>query len=66
MTDEMNSSEPKALPPPQRRWQTSRGVLGTSAIALVLIAGAALGAGGTRLAHNWQPRSVMLKVSSRW
>ncbi len=29
-------------------------------VAVALIAGAALGASGTRLAQNWQPRSVML------
>jgi uncharacterized protein YdeI (BOF family) len=60
MTNAENSSEPKALPPPRRRVRFSRGGLATGALAVVLIAGAALGAGGTRLAQNWQPRSVML------
>lgn len=60
MTNAENSSEPKALPPPQRRVRLSRRSLATGALAVVLIAGAALGAGGTRLAQNWQPRSVML------
>jgi hypothetical protein len=60
MTDTGNTSEPKALPPPQRRLRFSRCGLATGALAVVLIAGAALGAGGTRLAQNWQPRSVML------
>jgi hypothetical protein len=56
-----NTSDPKALPPPRRRpLRLSRGSLATGALAVVLIAGAALGAGGTRLAQNWQPRSVML------
>jgi uncharacterized protein YdeI (BOF family) len=56
MTDAGNT----ALPPPRRRLRLSRGGLATGALAVVLIAGAALGAGGTRLAQNWQPRSVML------
>src|ERR1700761_5689860 len=60
MTDGENTSEPKAVPPPWRRLLVSRGGLATSSLAIVLIAGAALGAGGTRLAQNWQPRSVML------
>ncbi len=60
MTDTENTSEPKALPPPQRRVRLSRGTGAAGALAVVLIAGAALGAGGTRLAQNWQPRSVML------
>lgn len=60
MTDTGNSSEPRALPPPQRRIRLSRGTGAAAALAVVLIAGAALGAGGTKLAQNWQPRSVML------
>ncbi len=60
MTDAENISEPNALPSPQRRLRLSRGTLATGALAGVLIAGAALGAGGTKLAQNWQPRSVML------
>ncbi|MBS0530564.1 MAG: hypothetical protein JSS22_14425 [Proteobacteria bacterium] len=60
MTDTGNTSEPNALPPPQRRIRFTRETGAAAAIAVVLIAGAALGAGGTRLAQNWQPRSVML------
>jgi hypothetical protein len=60
MTNSENTSEPKALPPPRRRLHVSRGGLAIGALAVTLIAGAALGAGGTRLAQNWQPRSVML------
>jgi hypothetical protein len=60
MTNAENTSEPKALPPPRRRVHFSRGGIATGAFAVVLIAGAALGAGGTRIAQNWQPRSVML------
>jgi hypothetical protein len=60
MTDTENNSEPKALPPPRRRLRISRSTGVAGAVAVVLIAGAALGAGGTRLAQNWQPRSVML------
>lgn len=46
-----------SLPPPARRPRTA--MIGGAAIA-ILIAGAALGAGGTRLASAWQPRPVML------
>jgi uncharacterized protein YdeI (BOF family) len=60
MTDTDHTSEPKALPPPQRRQRLSRSAIATGTVAALLIAGAALGAGGTRLAQNWQPRSVML------
>jgi uncharacterized protein YdeI (BOF family) len=60
MTDTGNTSESKALPPPQHRIRLLRGTGAAAAVAVVLIAGAALGAGGTRLAQNWQPRSVML------
>src|SRR3978361_592927 len=60
MTNSENTSEPKALPPPNRRLHVSRGGLAISALAITLIAGAALGAGGTRLSQIWQPRSVML------
>lgn len=59
MSDQENN-ERKMLPPPSRRWMPRGGALATSAIAIVLIAGAALGAGGTRLAQNWQPQQVML------
>src|ERR1700748_3118037 len=60
MIDTEINSEPNALPPPRRRLRFSRGTGAAGAVAVVLIAGAALGAGGTRLAQNWQPRSVML------
>lgn len=60
MTDPVNTSDPKVRPPSRRRPRLSRGSLATGVLAIVLIAGAALGAGGTRLAQNWQPRSVML------
>jgi uncharacterized protein YdeI (BOF family) len=60
MSTDENTSEPKALPPTQRRLRLSRGTVAAGAAAVMLIAGAALGAGGTRLAQNWQPRSVML------
>jgi hypothetical protein len=60
MTDGENTSEPKAVPPPWRRLLVSRGDVATGSLAIVLIAGAALGAGGTRLAQNWAPRSLML------
>jgi uncharacterized protein YdeI (BOF family) len=61
MIDTNNTSEPKALPPPQRRLRMSRSsAIAVGAVAALLIAGAALGAGGTRLAQNWQPQSVML------
>ncbi|MET0971771.1 MAG: hypothetical protein ABWY18_21430 [Tardiphaga sp.] len=52
------SAEPNALPP--RRRPLSRGAMVTGALAAMLIAGAALGAGGTRLAQNFQPQRVML------
>ncbi len=60
MTDSENTSGPKAAPPPWRRRPVSPGGLAAGSLALVLIAGAALGAGGMRLAQNWRPRSVML------
>jgi len=52
------TAEPKALPPPRRR--LSRSAMAAGACVTLLVAGAALGAGGTRLAQNWQPQSVML------
>lgn len=55
--------EPKALPPP-RRPRIPRGVLAATALVGVLIAGAALGAGGTRLVQNWEPQRVMLLQTS--
>ena len=60
MTNSENTSEPKALPTPRRRLHLSGGGLAAGALVVTLVAGAALGAGGTRLAQNWQPRSVML------
>jgi hypothetical protein len=44
---------------PWRRQVRHRGLLAGAALA-VLVAGAAAGAGGLRVAQNWQPRSVML------
>ena len=58
MSDSNFTAEPKALPPPRRR--LSRGAIGAGAAIAILVAGAALGAGGTRLAERWQPRTVML------
>lgn len=58
MTTIDQSTEPNALPPPRRR--IPRGAMVTGALAAMLVAGAALGAGGTRLAQNWQPQQVML------
>lgn len=58
MSDTDFTSEPKALPPPRRRL-SGRAVAAGTCVAL-LVAGAALGAGGTKLAQRWQPRSVML------
>jgi hypothetical protein len=60
MPDTIDNTEPKALPPPQRRFTFLRSALGATALVGVLIAGAALGAGGTRLAQRWAPQSVML------
>ena len=60
MTDGETTSEPKPAPPPWRRRFVPPGRLATGSLALVLIAGAALGAGGMRVAQNWRPRSVML------
>jgi hypothetical protein len=57
MSDTNFTTEPKALPPPRR---LSRRAIGAGALIGVLLAGAALGAGGTKLAQNWQPQSVML------
>lgn len=58
MTD-TETTQPGATGSP-RRLYLSRGGLATGALAAVLIAGAALGAGGTKLVQNWQPRSVVL------
>ena len=60
MTNTENTAGPKALPPPRRRFRLSRATVVPGVVAFLLIAGAALGAGGARLAQNWQPRSVML------
>lgn len=60
MPDTIENSEPRSLPPPQRRPRLSRGVLAATALVGVLVAGAALGAGGSRIIERWQPRSVML------
>lgn len=54
--------DPKALPP--RRARIPRSAIVASALVGVLIAGAALGAGGTRLAQNWEPQRVMLLQTS--
>lgn len=56
--DTINQSpEPSALP---RRRPLPRGAMITGALAAMLVAGAALGAGGVHLAQNWQPQRVML------
>jgi hypothetical protein len=60
MPDTIENTEPKALPPPQRRFTFSRRMLCATALVGVLIAGAALGAGGNRLAQRWTPQSVMM------
>jgi hypothetical protein len=53
-------NEPKSLPPPSRRAWISTRTLGMGGALAILVAGAALGAGGTRLAQNWEPQRVML------
>lgn len=63
MSDTNFTEEPKALPPPRRRM--SRGAMGGAAFIAVLMAGAALGAGGTRLAQRWQPQNVVLLEPAR-
>jgi uncharacterized protein YdeI (BOF family) len=60
MPDTIDHSETKALPPPSRRPRIPRSALLATAVVGVLAAGAALGAGGTRLAQNWEPQRVML------
>ncbi len=58
----MSETEPRqeANPfPPARRQIRQRSFLGGVALA-VLVAGAAAGAGGVKLAQRWQPQSVML------
>jgi uncharacterized protein YdeI (BOF family) len=59
MSDTSENNQPKALPPPRGSRISSR-ALGMAGAAAILVAGAALGAGGTRLAQNWQPPRVML------
>ena len=59
MSDTPESNQPKALPPP-RGPRISTRTLGIAGAAAILAAGAALGAGGTRLAQNWRPQRVML------
>lgn len=56
---ETNSHQDAATSPPTHRRLRPRGLLAGVALA-VLVAGAAAGAGGMKLAQNWQPRSVML------
>jgi len=60
MSDTPDNSETKAVPPPASRLRISTRALGVGGAVAVLIAGAALGAGGTRLAQNWEPQRVML------
>ena len=57
---ETTDNQPNALPPPERRRRISPRAIGIGGAIAVLIAGAALGAGGTRLAQNWEPQRVML------
>lgn len=57
---EPNKPETTALPPPERKAWMSRRALGAGAAVAILAAGAALGAGGTRLAQTWSPQRVML------
>ena len=59
MSDSTENNQPKALPPP-RGPRISPRALGMAGAVAILVAGAALGAGGTRLAQNWQPQRVML------
>lgn len=58
MSDTIDNNQPNALPPPRRRISTR--TLGIGGAIAILAAGAALGAGGTRLAQNWDPQRVML------
>ena len=57
MSDTDFTSEPRALPP---RRHLSRRAIGGGILLAVLVAGAAVGAGGTHLAERWQPQRVML------
>lgn len=60
MPETIENTAPKALPPPRQRPWTSRRAIGAGALIAVLVAGAALGAGGTRMAQLYRPQSVML------
>lgn len=60
MPETIDTNEPKALPPPTNRPRISARALGVGGAITILIAGAALGAGGTRLALNRTPQPVML------
>lgn len=57
MSDTDLTTDPKPLPPRRR---LSRSAIGAGACIAILVAGAALGAGGTRLAERWRPQTVML------
>jgi hypothetical protein len=59
MSDTIDN-QPNALPPPERRRRISPKAVGIGGAIAILVAGAALGAGGTRLAQNWEPQRVML------
>ena len=59
MSDTIDN-QPNALPPPERRRRISPRAIGIGGAIAILVAGAALGAGGTRLAQNWEPQRVML------
>jgi hypothetical protein len=60
MPETIDNNEPKALPPPTRKPGISARALGVGGAIAILVAGAALGAGGTRLALNRAPQPVML------
>lgn len=60
MPDTIDNNETRALPPPSRKPRISARALGIGGAVAILVAGAALGAGGTRLAQNWEPQRVML------
>lgn len=60
MPDTIDNNETRALPPPPRKPWISGRALGIGGAVAILVAGAALGAGGTRLAQNWEPQRVML------
>ncbi|MGY3532592.1 hypothetical protein [Bradyrhizobium sp. USDA 4452] len=58
----MTETDAQNVPPapqPERRQIRHRGLLAGAALAM-LLAGATAGAGGLRVAQNWQPRSVLL------